>query len=155
MKITVDPIIVPPSKITSVSPSLVALSIDDPVPVPDDETELEKLVESSDVDLDEVIIFGSLCLLMIPKTFLSTGISTTNIVANNPVYHIDIGNLHNDETIVAGSKSKTCCLNKVDTTIINLVTLLHSVKFFDTKFKSNVRMHGAISKQIITYCAVG
>ena len=56
-EITVDPIIVTPSKITSVSQSLVAVSINEPVPVPDKEAELEKLVESSDADLNEVIKF--------------------------------------------------------------------------------------------------
>ena len=75
------------------------------------------LVESSDADLDEVIKFGSLCSVMIPKTFLSSGISTTDVVANNPVYHIDLGNLHDDKTVVAGSKSKTYRLNKIDTTV--------------------------------------
>lgn len=145
MAITVDLIIVSLLKITSVSPSLVVVSVDDPVPVPDDETELEKLVESNDTDLDEVIKFGSLCLVMIPEAFLSNSISTADIVANNHVYHIDFGNLHDDETIVAGSKSKAYRLNKVDTTIFyndspwtkmdggagvsvtNLVSLLHNV----------------------------
>ena len=144
MVITVYQIKVPPSKITSISPSLVVIAIDDPVPVLNDEAELKKLVESSDANLDKVIKFGSLCLVMIPETFHSTGISTTNIVANNPVYHIDLGNLHNDDTIVAGNKSKTYCLNKVDNTVFyddspwdqmdsgasvsitNLVSLLHN-----------------------------
>ena len=117
MAITVDPITVSPSKITSVSPSLVAVSIDEPEPVSDDEAELEKLVASSDADLDEVIKFGSLCLVTIPETFLSCGISTANVVADNPVYHIDLGTLHDDKTVVAGSKTKTYHLNKVDTTL--------------------------------------
>ena len=117
MTITVYPIIVPPSKITSVSPSLVSVSIDEPVPVPDDEAELEKLVESSDADLNKVIKFGSLCSVMIPETFLSSGIYTADVVANIPVHHIDLGNLHDDETFVAGSKTKTYRLNKVDTTV--------------------------------------
>ena len=42
MAITVDPIIVPPSKITSVSPNLVAVSINEPKLVSDDKDELEK-----------------------------------------------------------------------------------------------------------------
>ena len=61
MVITIDPIIVLPSKITSVSLSLVDVSINEPVPVSDNKAELKKLVESSDVDFDEVIKFGSLC----------------------------------------------------------------------------------------------
>ena len=93
MAITADPIIVPPLKITYLPPSLVAVSIDDPVMVPNDEAELEKLVESRDTDLDETINFRSLCSVIIPKTFLSTGISTADIVVNNPVYHIDVGML--------------------------------------------------------------
>ena len=38
--------------------------------------------------------------------------------------------------------------------VTNLVSLLHNVKFFDTKFKSHVCMHGFTSKKIITSCAV-
>ena len=75
------------------------------------------MVASSDADLDEIIKFGSLCLVIIPETFLSSGISTADIVADNPVYHIDLGNLHDDETVVPGSKSKTHRVNKVDTTL--------------------------------------
>ena len=52
MAITVDPIKVLPSKITSVSPSLVVVTIDKPEPVSDEEAELENLVASSDADLD-------------------------------------------------------------------------------------------------------
>ena len=173
MEVTIDPIIVLPSKITSVSPSLVAVSVDDSVPVPDDKEELEKLVESSDEGLDEVIKFGSLCLVMISEIFLSPGISTIGVVASNPVHHVDLGTLHDDETIFAGSKSKIHCLNKVDATVFyddspwaqidggasmsvtNLISLLHSVKLFDTKFKSNVYLYDATSKQIITPRAVG
>ena len=105
---------------------------------------------------------------MIPKTFLSSNISTTDIV-----YQINLGNLHDDETIVAGSKNKTCCLNKVDTTVFyedffqaqmdsgtgvsvtNLVSLLHNAKFFNAKFKSRVHMHCATLKEIVTPRAVG
>ena len=54
---------------------------------------------------------------MIPETFLSSSISTTDVVANNSVYQIDFDNLHDDETAVAGSKIKTYRLNKVDTTV--------------------------------------
>ena len=61
MAITVDTIIVPPLKITAVSPSLVTVSIDKPEPVSDDKAELEKLVASSDADLHEINKFGSLC----------------------------------------------------------------------------------------------
>ena len=117
MAITVNPIKVPPSKITFVSPSLVAVSIEEPEPVSDEEAELEKLVASSDVDLDEIIKFGSLCSVMIPETFLSNGISTADVVAGDLVYYIDLGNLHDDETVLAGSKSKICRINKVDTTL--------------------------------------
>ena len=102
----------------------------------------------------------------------SAGISTTNLVANNPVYYIDLGDLYDDETVVAGSKSKVYCLNKVDATIfcdsfwaqidnrvgvsiLNLISLLHNVKFFNMKFKINVCIHGITSKQIITPHAVG
>ena len=70
MAITIDPIPVSPSKITLVSPSLVAVSIDEPEYVPDEEAELEKLVRSSDSDLDEVIKFSSLCSVRLPKTVL-------------------------------------------------------------------------------------
>ena len=171
MAITVDLIIVPSSKITSVSPSLVAVSIDEPILVPDDEVELEKLVASSDADLDEVIKFGSLCSVMIPEKFLPSGISTANVVANNPVYHNDLGNLHDGKTVVAGNKTKTYRLNKVDTTvfygdspqaqmdsdtgvsIINSISLLHNVKYFNDKFKSCFYIHGASRKEIITTCA--
>ena len=90
MAITIDHITVLSSKITSVSPSLVAVSIDVQDLIPNVEGELGKLVESSDLDLDEVIKFGSLCSVMIPKTFLSCGISTADVVADNPVYHIDL-----------------------------------------------------------------
>ena len=83
MAITVDPTIVSPSKITSFSPNLVVVSINEPAPVPDNEAELEKLVASSDADLNEVIKFRSLCSVMIPETFLCSGISTVDIVADN------------------------------------------------------------------------
>ena len=175
MAITADPIPLSRSKIPSVSPStqpsLVAVSIDEPEPIPDEEVELEKLVESSDSDLDEVIRFGSLCSVMIPETFLSCGISTADVNADNPVHHIDLDTLQDDKTVVAGSK--TINLNKLDTTLFyddspraqmdggarvsvtNLVSILHSVQYFDAKFKSRVRMHGATSKEIITPRAVG
>ena len=52
MATTIDPIVPLPSKITSVLPKLVSVSVDEPVPVPDDKAELEKIVESSDGDLD-------------------------------------------------------------------------------------------------------
>ena len=97
MAITVDPIPLSCTKIPSVSPgtqpSLVAVSIDEPDPILDEEVELEKLVESSDTDLDEVIRFGSLCSVMIPEMFLSCGISTAGVAVNNPAYHIDLGTL--------------------------------------------------------------
>ena len=60
MAITVDPITVLPSKIISVPPSLVTVIIDEPELVPDEGVELEKLVASSDANLDEIIKFGSL-----------------------------------------------------------------------------------------------
>ena len=41
MAITIDPIPVSPSKITSASPSLVAVSIDEPKQVPNEEAELK------------------------------------------------------------------------------------------------------------------
>ena len=74
---------------------------------------MEKLVASNNSDLDEVIKFGSLCLVMIPEIFLSTA----DIIANNPVYHINLGTLHDDDTIVAGSHRKIHRVNKIDTTI--------------------------------------
>ena len=52
MAIPVDSIVVPPLKITAISPSLIAVSIDEPEPVSDDEAELEKVVVSSATDLD-------------------------------------------------------------------------------------------------------
>ena len=39
--------------------------------------------------------------------------------------------------------------------VTNLVSILHGVKYFNDKFKSRVRMHGATSKEIITPRAVG
>ena len=65
---------------------------------------MEKLVASSDADLNEIIKFGSLCSVMIPEMFLPSGISTADVLADNPVYHIDLGNLHDDKTVVASSK---------------------------------------------------
>ena len=75
------------------------------------------MVASSDADLDEIIKVGSLCSVMVPDTFLSSGISTVDVVAGDPVYHIDLGTLHDDKMIVAGSKSKIYCINKVNTTL--------------------------------------
>ena len=49
--------------------------------------------------------------LTISDTILFICISIANIVAANPLYHIDFGNLHNNETIVAGSKCKTYCFS--------------------------------------------
>ena len=117
MAITVDPITVLPSKITSVLPSLVAVTIDEPEPVPDEEAELEKLVASSDADFDEIVKFGSLCSVMVPDIFLSSGISTTDVVAGGHAYYIDLGNLHGDKTVVVGSKSKIYRINNVNTTL--------------------------------------
>ena len=37
----------------------------------------------------------------------------------------------------------------------NLISLLHNVQLFDAKFKSNVRIHSATSKLIITLCKIG
>ena len=56
---------------------------------------------------------------MIPETFMSTGISTSDIVTNNRVHHIELGTLHDDETVVAGSKNKVYCLNRVDSTFFH------------------------------------
>ena len=110
---------------------------------------------------------------MILETFLSAGISTADIVVNSSVHHIDLGTQHNNETIVAGSTSKIYCLNKVNATVFyddspwaqmdsgagvsvtNLISLLHNVKFFNTKFKINVCMYGVTSKLISTPRAVG
>ena len=39
--------------------------------------------------------------------------------------------------------------------VTNLISILHNVEFLSIKFKSNVRMHGATSKQINTPLAVG
>lgn len=97
--ITLELIIPSPSKITFVSPKLVVVSSDEHVPVPDNEAELERLVES-----DEIICFGSRCSVIIPQTFCATGISTVGIVPDNPVHHIDPGALHNDKKIVAEKK---------------------------------------------------
>ena len=65
------------------------------------------LAESSNADLDEVIKFRSLCSVTIVDIYLSTGIFTTDIAADIPVYCIDLGKLHDDGTIVAGRKRKT------------------------------------------------
>ena len=155
------------------NPSLVAVSIDEPEPVSDDKAELEKLVTSSDTDLDKIVKFESCYSVMIPETFLSSGISTADIVADNPVYHIDLCNLHDDKTVIAGSKTKTYRLNKVNTavvyddypqaqmdggagvSVISLVSLLHNVKYFNDKFKSRDRIHGTTLREIITPHAVG
>ena len=128
------------------------------------------MVASSDVDLDEIIKFGSLCSVMIPETFLSNKISTADVVTDNPMYHIDLVNVHDDKIVVVGSKSKTYRLNKVDTTLFyndssqaqmnggtgvsvtNLVSLLHNI---NQKFKSCICMHNATSKETITPRAVG
>ena len=81
--------------------------------------------------------------------------------------------MHDDETVVAGSKSKIYCHNKVDAinsydnspqaqmdsgacmSVMNLISLLHNVKFFNVKFKNSVYTHGATSKQTIKTRAVG
>ena len=39
--------------------------------------------------------------------------------------------------------------------VTNLVSILHNVKYFNAKFKSRARIHGATSKEIITPTAVG
>ena len=109
---------------------------------------------------------------MIPETFLSSGISTADVVAGDPVYCIDLCNLHDDETIVAGSKSKSYRINKVDTTLFydefsrahldgdagvsvtNLVSILQDAKYLLDKFKIRVRVYGATSKEIFTLRAV-
>ena len=172
MAITVDPIVPSPSKVTSVSPSLVAVSIDEPIPVLNDEAELEKLVESSDRDIDEVICFRSLCSVMIPEIFLSAGTSTADIVANNPVYHITLVLYMITRPLLLKIKVKTIFSiqlmplsfmmtplwaqmdSEASMSVTNLINLLHNVKFFDVKFKSNVCIHGVTSKLMITPRAV-
>ena len=140
--------------------SSISTALDEPEPIPDEGVELEKLIESSDSDLDKVIQFGCLSSVLIHETFLSCGISTA-----------DLGTLQDEDTVVTGSKSIN--LNKLDTAIFyddspraqmdggvgvsvtNLVSILHNVRYFDAKFKSCVRMHGAASKEITTPHAVG
>ena len=110
---------------------------------------------------------------MVPYTFLFSGIFTADVVAGDPVYHIDLGNLHDDKTVVAGSKSKIYRINNINTTLFyddspraqmdggagvsvtNLVSILHGVKYFNDKFKSCICMYGATSKEIITPRVVG
>ena len=57
MVVTIKSIIHLPSTITSVSPTLVAVTVDKSILVPDNEAELEKLVGSSNNNLNEVIHF--------------------------------------------------------------------------------------------------
>ena len=108
---------------------------------------------------------------MILETFLSCGISTVDVVADNPVYHMDLSTLQDNETVVANSKILN--LNKLDTTLFyddspraqmdgdagvsvtNLVSIFHSVQYFNAKLKSRDCMHGATSKEIITPRAIG
>ena len=103
---------------------------------------------------------------MLPEMFLPCGISTADVVADNLVYHIDLITLQDKETVVAGSKILN--LNKMVTTLFyddspraqmdggagvcvtNLVSILCNVQYFNAKFKSHVRIHGATSKEIIT-----
>ena len=131
------------------------------------------MVASTYADFNEIIKFGSLYLVIIPETFLSSGISTADDVADDPVYHIDIGNLSYDKTVVAGSKSKISSINKVNTTLFYddspraqmdsgarvsvtiLVSILHNVRHFSDKFKSHVCMYGATYKEIITPRSIG
>ena len=130
------------------------------------------MVASSDADLDQIIKFGSLCSVMMSDIFLSSGISTADFVAGDPMNHIDLGTLHDDEKIVAGSKPKIYHINNIDTnlfyddsprgqmddgtgvSITNLVSILHNIRYFSNKFKSCVLMHGATWKERITPCAV-
>ena len=118
-----------------------------------------------------VIHFGSLCSVIIPDAFLSTSTVTVDIVADEPIHHIDLGTLQDDDTVVAGS----CVyhINHVDATVFyddepraqmdggagvlvtNFLSILHSVKFFNVNFKSKVHVHRATSKDVITLQAVG
>ena len=96
--------------------TLVAVSVD-PLIIKqvNKEAELEKLIESSDSDLEVVIYFGSFCPITTPDNFLSAGISTANVVADEPIYRVSIGTLQHNETVVAGSCIH--CLYSTDKTI--------------------------------------
>ena len=74
-------------------PTLTTVSVDDPVLIPDDEVGLDKIVESSDSNLDKVICFGSLCYVSLLDILLSTSISTVDVVIDGPIRHIDLGTL--------------------------------------------------------------
>ena len=146
-------------------PVLVAVTIQPAII--DEDAELEKLVESSDADLEDIVRFGSLCSVLIPDYCLSTGISTADVFGDNPA---DMDCSPDDDTITTGNiLSKINCPDHVvfydepraqmdggaKTTVTNMLALLHDVRFFNNKFRCRMRMHGATSKDVITPQALG
>lgn len=65
--------------------------------------ETGNLIKSSDAILEVVIHLGSLCSIIIPDTFLSAGISIANPIANEQIYHVDIGTFQDNQTVFADS----------------------------------------------------
>ena len=125
-------------------PVLVAVTIQPAVV--DEDAELEKLVASSDADLEDIVRFGSLCSVLIPDYCLSTGISTADVFGDNPA---DMDCSPDDDTITTGNiLSKINCPDHVvfydepraqmdggaKTTVTNMLALLHDVRFFGQNF---------------------
>ena len=112
---------------------------------------------------------------MIPQTFLSAGISTRDIVAKNLIYiilalvlctMIQPFLLEINVKSIISTRSMSLSFMMISlrhkhmaelagVSVKCIISLLHHAKFSNTKFKSNVPLHGATFKLIVTSDAVG
>jgi hypothetical protein len=147
---------------TSISPELSTTieTVDN-----NDEAALEKLINSTEDDLDDVIAYKSLATVPMPDSIIS-GIATSDVFGDD--YYGDDHVTNCDETVTVGTNklghnSETLFYDEVraqidggaKVSVTNLLTLLHKVKFYSTNFKCKIRMHGATSKDIIQPLAEG
>jgi hypothetical protein len=130
----------------------------------EDDAELEKLIDSTEDDLDDAIAYKSLSTVTVPN-FVVNGIATSDVLGDD--YYGDDHETNCDATVTAG-------VNKIDNnesifydeiraqmdggakvSVTNLLMLLHNVKFYSSKFKCKIRMHSATSKTIMQPLAEG
>jgi hypothetical protein len=130
----------------------------------EDDAELEKLVDSTEDDLDDVIAYKSLSTVTVPD-FVVNGIATSDILGDD--YYGDDHENNCDATVTADvnkiGNNESIFYDKIRAqmdggpkiSVTNLLMLLHNVKLYSSKFKCKIRTHGARSKTIIQPLAEG
>jgi hypothetical protein len=130
-----------------------------------DDVALEKIIDSAEDDLDDVIRYKSLATVTLPD-FVITGIATSDVFGDD--YYGDDHEADCDETVTAGINrlginnetlfyvvARAQIDGGAKVSVANLLTLLHKVNFYSKKFKCKIRMHGATPKDIIQPLAEG